>query len=108
MNETKKEKVVCIDIISDILLQHGLVTTRKWLIDFIARMRSNSMTTIMIMNSQMHSKEDLESILGLFDGQIDVWEQGLREIARKQLKVKRMYRHVYDDQSIPLEKSELY
>ena len=60
------------------------------------------------MNSQMHSKEDLESILGLFDGQIDVWEQGLREIARKQLKVKRMYRHVYDDQSIPLEKSELY
>lgn len=108
MNETKKEKVVCIDIISDVLLQHGLVTTRKWLIDFIARMRSNSMTTIMILNSQMHSKEDLESILGLFDGQIDVWEQGIREIARKQLKVKRMYRHIYDDQSIPLEKSELY
>ena len=108
MNETKKEKVVCIDIISDILLQHGLVTTRKWLIDFIARMRSNSMTTIMILNSQMHSKEDLESILGLFDGQIDVWEQGMREVARKQLKVKRMYRHVYDDQSIALEKSELY
>jgi len=108
MNETKKGKVVCMDIISDILLQHGLVTTRKWLIDFIARMRSNSMTTIMILNSQMHSKEDLESILGLFDGQIDVWEQGMREIARKQLKVKRMYRHVYDDQSIPLEKSELY
>ncbi|WP_455369852.1 ATPase domain-containing protein, partial [[Eubacterium] cellulosolvens] len=108
MKETKKEKVACIEIISDILLQHGLVTTRKWLIDFIARMRSNNMTTIMILNSQMHSKEDLESILGLFDGQIDVWEQGLRETARKQLKVKRMYRHVYDDQSIPLDKSELY
>jgi len=108
MSEIKKEKVVCIDIISDVLLQHGLVTTRKWLIDFIARMRSNNMTTIMILNSQMHSKEDLESILGLFDGQIDVWEQGMREIARKQLKVKRMYRHVYADQSIPLEKSKLY
>ena len=108
MNETKKEKVACIDIISDILLQHGLVTTRKWLIDFIARMRSNNMTTIMILNSQMHSKEELESILGLFDGQIGVWEQGMREIARKQLKVKRMYRHVYDDQSIPLDKSQLY
>ena len=86
--ETSKPapKRACIDIISDILLQHHSVTTRKWLSGVLADLRTKGFTTLVTINPKMHSPEEVQAILGLFEGEIDVSERettkGLQHILR--------------------------
>jgi KaiC/GvpD/RAD55 family RecA-like ATPase len=98
MEKSGRQNAACIDIVSDVLLQHGAVATRQWLLDFISRMKSKSVTMFAIVNSQMHSNEDLESVVGLFDGQISLWEETRAGTAQKLIRVRRMYRESYSDE----------
>jgi len=102
-----RQKVVCVDLFSDVLLQHGSSETRLWLLDFISRMKSRSVTTLAILNSQIHSKEELGSIISLFDGQIDIWEEKTTSSVQKFIQVKRMYRAEYSDKPLALKKTDL-
>ncbi len=54
-----------------------------------------------IIDSQMHSNEDLESVVGLFDGQISMWEETRADTAQKLIRVRRMYRESYSDEALP-------
>ncbi len=107
MEEAVRQKVVCIDLISDVLLQHRSSETRLWLLDFISKMKSRSVTTLAILNSQIHSKEELGSILSLFDGQIDIWEEKTTSSVQKFIQVKRMYRAEYLDKPLALRRTDL-
>jgi len=106
MDRAGKEKVIFTDLVSDILLQHGPTATRQWLFDFISRMKSKYVTLFVALNSKMHSKEDLEALLDLFDGQIDLWDEKTDAGSRKFVRVRRMYRERYSDESLPIEKSD--
>jgi len=107
MEKAGQHNVACIDIVSDVLLQHGLVATRQWLLDFISRMKSKSVTMLAIVNPQMHPSEDLESVVGLFDGQISIWEQKTAGKSQKLIGVKRMYREQYSAEPLPISKEDL-
>ncbi|MGQ9543591.1 MAG: DNRLRE domain-containing protein [Candidatus Bathyarchaeia archaeon] len=100
-------RVTCIDILSDILLQHGPASTRKWLLDYVSRMKSRFLTTIAILNSQMHPREELEALLDVFDGQIEIWEEKVDGEFRRYLRIKRMYNVDYIDETIPVMKADL-
>ena len=106
MDKVNREKVVFTGFLSDILLQHGSVATRQWLYDFISRMKSKSAMLFAVLNSQMHPREELESILDLFDGQIDLWEERREGETRKFIRIKRMYRERYSDESLPIERPD--
>ncbi|MEM4250604.1 MAG: DNRLRE domain-containing protein [Candidatus Bathyarchaeia archaeon] len=101
MEMSGRQKAALIDIVSDVLLQHGAVATRQWLLDFISRMKSKSVTMLAIVDSQMHSSEDLESVVGLFDGQISLWEETRAGAVQKLIRVRRMYRERYSDEVLP-------
>lgn len=107
MEKTLQQKVACVDLVSDILLQHGSAATRQWLLDFTSRMKPKSVTMLATINSQMHPREDLESLLGLFDGQLDLWEEKTEGVTKKFIKIKRMYREPYIDETLPIAKSDL-
>jgi KaiC/GvpD/RAD55 family RecA-like ATPase len=107
MEKTCQQNVACIDFVSDVLLQHGSVATRQWLLNFISRMKSKSVTMLAIVNPQMHSSEDLESMVGLFDGQISLWEEMTAGTVQKLIRVRRMYRERYSDKSLPISKGDL-
>jgi hypothetical protein len=72
----KGPRRACIEIVSDALLQHHAVQTRKWLTALTTELTSTGFTILAIVDPQMHPPEELHAILGLFDGEINIYEKG--------------------------------
>ncbi len=97
----------CIEIISDVLLQHHAVQTRRWLTGLIPDLRSKGFTTLAVMNPQMHPPQEVHAILDLFEGEISIYEKETKEGLQKFLKIKKMYNQRYLESELPLRKERL-
>ena len=104
---TKKPRRACIEIISDVLLQHHAVNTRRWLTGLIPELKSRGFTTLAIINPQMHPPEEVQAILGLFEGEINIYEKETERDIEKFLKIRRMYNQRYQESDLPLRKEKL-
>ncbi len=93
----------CIEIISDVLLQHHAVSTRRWLTALIPKLRSKGFTTLALMDPGIHSSQDVRAIVGAFEGEINIYEKG----SEAYLKIKKMYNHQYSDSELILEREKL-
>jgi KaiC/GvpD/RAD55 family RecA-like ATPase len=82
-------------MVSDALLQHRSVQTRRWLIELITELKSAGFTTLAVTDPQMHSPEELHAILNLFEGEIDIREKETEKGLEKILKIKRMSNQKY-------------
>jgi KaiC/GvpD/RAD55 family RecA-like ATPase len=107
LTETSK-RLLILDVISDALLEHKGLTTRKWLNDFIAKRKADGFTILGIFNPNIVWKADAQAIIDLFDGVIEVFEKGLRERARRFLIIKRMYGRKYAEKEIMLDRERLH
>ena len=107
LNETSK-RILILDVISDALLEHKGLTTRKWLNDFIVKRKDDGFTILGIFNPNIAEKADAQAIIDLFDGVIEVFAKGLRERARRFLIIKRMYGRKYAENEILLDREKLY
>jgi tetratricopeptide (TPR) repeat protein len=87
---SKSPRRICMDIISDVLLQHGPVQTRKWLTELTAQLKSMSFTILAATDPQMHPPEQLYAILSLFEGEINIREAETEKGLARFIKVKRM------------------
>jgi KaiC/GvpD/RAD55 family RecA-like ATPase/tetratricopeptide (TPR) repeat protein len=76
-----------IDIISDVLLEHHALTSRKWLNGLLLNLKTNGFTTLALIDPQMHNSEEVQAILSLFDGEINMIQ---KENGKSKLKVKRL------------------
>jgi KaiC/GvpD/RAD55 family RecA-like ATPase/exonuclease VII small subunit len=103
----REPRRACIEIISDVLLQHHAVSTRRWLTGFIADLRSKGFTTLAVMNPQMHSPEEVHAILGLFEGQINIYEKETERGLERFLRVTKMYNQRYLQSELPLKKESI-
>jgi len=93
-----------VDLISDVLLSRGAVTTRNWLWDLIVRMKARGFTLLGAFNPAMHPSEDSQALLELFDGHISVEEgAGGGRLAC----VRKMYACAYDDSLVALDRDVL-
>ena len=81
---------ICIDIVSDALLQHHAVNTRRWLGTLLLALKSKGFTTLAVVNPRMHPQEELEAVLGLFDGEISLYEKETAKGLARFLRVKKM------------------
>ena len=97
----------CIEIISDALLQHHTVSTRRWLTSILPELRSRGFTTLAVMNPQMHSSEEVQAILDLFEGEISVYEKETRKGLEKFVRIKKMYNQSYLESELSLKKERL-
>jgi hypothetical protein len=88
-------KRTCIEIVSDVLLQHHAVTTRKWLSGLIQDLKSKGFTTLAVIDPSMHPSEEANAILGLFDGEIRINERETAEGRIKTLKILRLLNQNY-------------
>ena len=93
----KGHRRACIEIISDVLLQHHAVITRKWLTGLLQDLRAKSFTTLAVVNPRMHPPEEVEALLGLFDGEIQLFEKQTVKGVEKILKIRRLYNQKYLD-----------
>jgi KaiC/GvpD/RAD55 family RecA-like ATPase len=103
----KGPRRICIDLISDLLLQHHAVQTRRWLTGLISELRSNGFTTLAVMDPEMHPSQEVRAVLDLFEGQIDIYEKETEKGSEKFLKIKKMSNHKYLENDLRLKKEEL-
>ena len=101
-------KIVIIDLLTDVLLEHKALTTRKWLDDFIARRKSEGFTILGTLNPLLSAKEESQTIIDLFDGIIEIYEREFRERPCRFLIVKKMYGRKYIETELMLDKDKLY
>ncbi len=97
----------CIEIVSDVLLQHRVVTTRKWLSGLLPSLKSKGFTTLAVIDPQMHPQEELQAILGLFEGELRVTEKETAKGPEKTLRVRKLYNQKYLENVLPLLKEKL-
>jgi tetratricopeptide (TPR) repeat protein/KaiC/GvpD/RAD55 family RecA-like ATPase len=103
----KGPRRICIDLVSDVLLQHHAVQTRRWLTALIAELKSMGFTILAAIDPRMHPSEELYAILGLFEGEINVYEKETEKGSEKFLKIKNMSNHRYLENELLLKKEQL-
>jgi tetratricopeptide (TPR) repeat protein/KaiC/GvpD/RAD55 family RecA-like ATPase len=92
---SKAPRRICISLISDVLLQHHAVQTRRWLASLMTELKSNGFTTLVTLNPQMHPSQELQAILDLFEGEINIYEKETEKGSEKFLKIKKMANQRY-------------
>ena len=104
----KGPRRACIDIVSDALLQHHAVQTRKWLAALTTELKSMGFTTLAVVDPRMHPPEELYAILGLFEGEVDIRERETEKGTARFLKIKRMSNQEYLEDELLLKKEDLH
>jgi KaiC/GvpD/RAD55 family RecA-like ATPase len=102
----KSTRRVCIDVVSDVLLQHHAVQTRRWLAGLIPELRSEGFTTLAVIDPEMHAPQEIRAVLDLFQGEINIYEKETEKGAGRHLKIKKMINHKYVENELPLRKEE--
>jgi hypothetical protein len=89
------------------LLQHHAVTTRKWLSELLPNLKSQGFTVVATINPHMHPQEEVQAILGLFDGEIRISERETAKGAEKVLRIRRLFNQKYLENELTLNTKNL-
>ncbi len=65
----------CIEIVSDVLLQHQALQTRRWLAGLLPELKAEGFTILALMDLRMHSIQEVRAVLDLFDGEINIYKE---------------------------------
>ncbi|MGA2680677.1 MAG: ATPase domain-containing protein [Candidatus Bathyarchaeia archaeon] len=106
-NQQSGSKRACIEIISDVLLQHHAVITRKWLSGLLPELQAKGFTTLAVINPQMHPQEEVQAISGLFEGEIRITERETEKGPEKILRIRKLYNQRYVDTEFMLTRENL-
>ena len=87
-----------IEITSDVLLQHHVVNTRRWLSALLPTLKSKGFTILAMIDSGIHPPEEIQAIKSLFEGEIEISEKD----QAKTLRVKRLGNQRYLQEELPL------
>jgi len=98
---------ICIEIVSDILLHHHTVQTRRWLNALIPKLKSEGFTTLAVMDPGMHSPQEVRAVLDLFEGEMDIYEKETEKGLEKFLKIKKMTDQKYTKTELHLREEKL-
>jgi len=96
-------KRVALDVLSDILLRHKALQTRKWLNELLERLRERGVTTLAVLNPYMHTAEETQALEDVFDASIEVFERDVEGRQRKFLRIKWAHGVEVSQREFPLE-----
>ncbi len=106
-SESTVSRRACIEIVSDVLLQHHALSVRRWLAALNPELRSRGFTTLAVINPQMHAPQEVQAILDVFEGEISIFEKETKKGAEKFLKIRKMQDQKYLERELPLDKKKL-
>ena len=93
----------CIEIVSDVLLQHEALHTRRWLYSLIPQLKSKGFTVLAPIDPEMHLSKDVHAVLDIFDGEIGIYEKETSKGSRKFMRILRMQDQEYSEEEQPLD-----
>jgi TolB-like protein/Tfp pilus assembly protein PilF len=101
----KGARRICINLVSDVLLQHNVVQARRWLTALMAELKSARFTAMAVFDPEMHSSQEARAILDLFDGEVSIFEKPEKG-SERYLKIMRMSDQRYMEDEVILKKTE--
>jgi len=101
-----EDRRICLGFVSDVLLQHHAVQTRRWLAGLIPELQAEGFTILAVIDPRIHSSEELYATLGLFDGEISIFEKEDEKGGGKYLKINKMSNQKYLKDELPLRGEE--
>ena len=70
-------------------------------------LRSKGFTTLAVMNPHMHSSQEVQAILDLFQGEIHIYKKKTEKGLRHFLRIEKMYNQRYLEDELPLKKEKI-
>ncbi len=98
---------VCLDVLSDILLTHKLLTTRKWVTDILPRLQNWGFTVLGVFNPGLHSNEEVQGLVELYNGYSEIFEKDYAGRARRLIAVRKMADLQYNENELLIDKQRL-
>jgi TolB-like protein/Tfp pilus assembly protein PilF len=80
-----------VQFLSDVLLRHKALQTRKWLSELLDKFKAKEITALVVLNPFMHAPEEVQAIVDLFNGNIELIEKQVEGQLRKSLVIKWMH-----------------
>ena len=66
-------------------------------------MKSKGFTTLAVMDSEIHPQQEVRAIVGVFEGEINIYEKKIEKGLEKFLKIKKMTNQKYSKSELPLQ-----
>ena len=98
---------IILDVMSEMLLSHKLLTTRKWAGDILPRLEGWSFTTLGVFNPGLHTPEDVQGLVELFNGYVEIFEKDYAGKARRLIAVRKMANVQYNENELLIDKQQL-
>lgn len=98
---------VILDVVSDVMLAQKMLMTRKWVSDLIPRFENWNFTVLGVFNPGLHSNEEVQSLIELFKGYVQIFEKDYQGKTRKLIAVRKMADLQYNENELVIEKEQL-
>jgi KaiC/GvpD/RAD55 family RecA-like ATPase len=98
---------VCLDVFTDIILAHKLVTARKWVTDLVPRLEGWGFRVMGALNPWLHATEEVQGLLDLFGGYVEVVEKDFAGKKRLVIAVRKMAGLTFNENELLLDRRVL-
>ena len=95
LDSSVTKKRICVEILSDILVNQGIKTTREWISGLITDLGAKGFTMLAVMNPTMHLPNEANAVLDLFDGEISIIQSDDPLDCKKSILVKKIRNQDY-------------
>lgn len=103
----QRQRRICLELVSDVLLQHQAVQARRWLSALIPELKSKAFTTLAVIDPEMHSRQEVRAVQDLFEGEINLWEKDSVDGLKRYLRIRKMRNQRYSEKELLLRKENL-
>jgi len=93
--DQSKKKRICVEIVSDVLLDYEAKATRKWISELITDLCSKGFTMLAVIDPEMHPSEQSKAIINLFDGEISLKQTEDPLECKKSVQIKKLRNEEY-------------
>jgi KaiC/GvpD/RAD55 family RecA-like ATPase len=90
------------------LLIHKSVVTRKWLTETLRRVKSLGFTVLATLNPQIHTPSDIQAILEMFDGHVELSEREIEGNMKRVLHIRKMFQWSFLDTEAVLDREKTF
>ena len=95
IDQSSTKKRVCVEIISDVLVNQGIKITRDWISGLITDLGAKGFTMLAVINPTMHPPDQANAVLDLFDGEISITQSDDPLDCKKSILVKKLRNQDY-------------
>jgi len=96
-----------LDVVSEVMLAQKMLMTRKWVSDLVPRFENWGFTVLGVFNPGLHSNEEGQGLIELFNGYVQIFEKEYQGKTRKLIAVRKMADLQYNENELVIEKEQL-